>query len=194
MSRKAVKFLRPGSRRLPRRLIGLSVCCLLIGLLAGCGYHLVGRASNLPPDIAEIYVAPLENATPRTQLEQILTQALAEELVTRRRFKVVNGEEEADAILRGTVLTFDVRPVTFDAEGLADSFEISITADMKFQRVPTQPDEEGEVIWSNTRYVFREDYALEEEGVGYFDRETLAIEETSVRFAETLVTDLLEGF
>ncbi|MCP4661619.1 MAG: LptE family protein [bacterium] len=164
-------------------------------LLAGCGYTLVGRASNIPEDVQNVYVEPLENATSRLQVEQILTQAISDELLTRRRFSVVNSSSEADALLRGTVLTFRVRPVTFDDDGLANNFEIEITADMKFQRPPAAGDEEeGEIIWSNARYRFLQDYPLEEEGADYFDRENLAIEETAIRFAETMVTDLLEGF
>ncbi len=177
--------------------VSLARNLLLVGLaallLAGCGYTLVGRASNIPEDIQNVYVEPLENATPRPQVEQILTQAISDELLTRRRFSVVNSAAEANALLRGTVLTFNVRPVTFDDDGLANNFEISITADMKFQRPPAGTEEEGEIIWSNSRYLFRQDYPLEE-GSDYFDRENLAIEETAVRFAETMVTDLLEGF
>ncbi len=161
--------------------------------LGGCGYALVGRASNLPEDIEKIYVEPLENSTSRSQVEQILTRAISDELLTRRRFETVNTAEEADAVLSGNVKSFNVRPVTFDDAGLASAFEVSITADMKFQRRP-DGGEEGEVLWSNSRYVFRQDYPLEEEETGYFDRENIAIENTSERFAATLVTDLLEGF
>lgn len=161
-------------------------------LLTGCGYNLVGRASNIPEDIQRIYVEPLENSTSRAQVEQILTRAISDELLTRRRYEVVNTAAEADAVLKGNVLTFVVRPVTFDADGLANNFEVSISADMKFQRTPSGGDE-GEVIWANSRYVFRQDYPLEEEGA-FFDRENTAIESTSEEFARTLVTDLLEGF
>lgn len=168
---------------------------LTLGLaVTGCGYTLVGRASNLPEDVRRVHLEPLKNATTRPQVEQILTSAISTELLTRRRFEVVNTPEEADAILRGTVLSFTVRPVSFDAQGLAQSLEISIAADMKFQRRPGPAGEEGEVIWANSRYVFRQDYPLEEEGVAYFDRENIAIEETSQDFAQTLLTDLLEGF
>ncbi len=163
-------------------------------LCGGCGYTLAGRASNLPEDVRRIYVETLENETPRAEVEQILTQAISDELVTRRRFNIVNSAGDADAILRGKVLSFSVRPLTFDDDGLATNFEIAITAEMIFRRHPTLDGEEGEVLWSNSRYVFREDYPLEEESVPYFDRENLAIEETSTRFAETMVTDLLEGF
>lgn len=168
---------------------------LILGLFAtSCGYTLVGRASNLPEDIHRVHVEPLKNSTTRPQVEQILTNAISDELLTRRRFEVVNSPDEADAILRGTVLSFVVRPVSFDAQGLAQSLEISISADMKFQRRPGPAGEEGEVIWANSRYVFRQDYPLEEEGVAYFDRENIAIEETAKDFGRTLLTDLLEGF
>ena len=163
-------------------------------VVSGCGYNLVGRASTIPEDIQNVYVEPLVNETQRPQVEQILTQAVIDELVTRRRFKVQNSAAGADAILRGKVLTFGVRPLTFDPDGLADNFEISISADMKFERPPGLGENEGEVVWSNARYLFREDYPLEADDAAYFDRENLAIRETSVRFAETLVTDLLEGF
>lgn len=165
-------------------------------VLAGCGYTLVGLASNIPEDVRNVYVETLENGTQRAQVEQLLTQAIISEMVTRRRFSVVNDASEADAVLHGKVLQCRVRPLTFDANGLADNFEIEISADMVFQRVPAsgQLPEDAEVIWKNARYLFRQDYPLEQAGVAYFDRELLAIEEVSDRFAETLVTDLLEGF
>lgn len=175
---------------------GMGIALLAIVLFAqGCGYALVGRASNIPEDIRKIYVEPLINQTQRQQVEQLLTQAIVDELVTRRRFEVINDLGDADAILRGKVLQVAVRPVTFDSAGLADNFEIAISADMRFERPPTDGDVEPEVIWKNARYVFRQDYPLENAGaLSFFDRENLAIEETSERFAETLVTDLLEGF
>lgn len=170
-----------------------SILTLAALALGGCGYNLVGRASNIPEDVKKIYVQPLENATARSQVEQILTRSISDELLTRRRFETVNGVDEADAVLSGTVLSFVVRPVAFDQDGLANSFEVVVSADMKFQR-PPKGEEEAEVIWSNSRYVFRQDYPLEDEGVAYFDRENIAIENASEAFAKTLVTDLLEGF
>ncbi len=180
------------AQRLPAALLGASLMATF--LVAGCGYTLVGQASTIPDDVRMVYVEPLINETQRAQVEQILTQAISDEMVTRRRnFTVSSSSGDADAILRGKVVSFDVRPLTFDENGLADNFEISITADMRFERPPKPGQDEGVVIWSNSRYFFRQDYPLEE-GAEYFDRENLAIEETSVRFAETLVTDLLEGF
>lgn len=171
----------------------LSLTALLAALslsLTGCGYTLVGRASNLPEDIKSIFVQPLENRTPRSQVEQFLTNAISDELVTRQRYAVVAAPEEADAQITGTVTGFGVTPVTFDAQGRATEYEIAITAKMIFHRTG---DPEA-VLWRNDRYVFRENYEVEVSEAGYFDQEDTAIEEVAERFAETMVSDLLEGF
>ena len=166
---------------------------LLLGVsllsLGGCGYALVGRGSNLPADIKNVYIRPLENRTPRSQVEQALTRAIAEEMVQRQRFAVLGGPEGADAELSGAVTGFDVRPVAFDATGRATQYEIVVVASISFKRLGTD-----KVIWSNDRYVFRESYELEASGAAYFDREDEAIEEAAERFAETMVSDLREGF
>jgi outer membrane lipopolysaccharide assembly protein LptE/RlpB len=167
-----------------------AVLGLLLLTLTGCGYALVGRASsNVPADVHEVYIKPLDNRTQRSQVEQALTRAIADELVTRNRFAVVGSTEGADAELSGAVTGFDVRPVTFDATGRATQYEIIVVAQIAFKRVGSD-----QVIWSNDRYVFRESYEIEASGTAYFDREDEAIEEAAEKFAETMVSDLLEGF
>ena len=56
---------------------------LIVPVVAGCGYGLVGRTSSLPPDVVNIYIAPLGNRTLRQQVDLILTQAIADEFLRR---------------------------------------------------------------------------------------------------------------
>lgn len=227
------------ARRCTAALLGAS--CLI---LSGCGYALVGRGSNLPEDIREVYIRPLENRTPRSQVEQELTRAIADELVQRQRFAVVGNPEEADAELSGAVVFYGATPITFDAEGRATEYEIAITAQIVFKRTggdatppippttvtgqvtapapadatgattgtapepspavpgtttpgapgrPAAPVIDPSIIWSNDRYTFRETYEIAA-GADYVDLEDTAIQEAAERFAETMVSDLLEGF
>ena len=159
-------------------------------LLAGCGYGLVGRGSNIPPDIKSVYLQPLENRTPRTQVEQFLTRAIADELVTRHRFAVVSSATGADAEISGSVVSFGATPVTFDNTGRATEYEISIIAQVLFKRL----DKEQHVLWKNDRYLFRESYPVQVTGTGYVDLENTALDTASKKFAQTMVSDLLEGF
>lgn len=167
----------------------LLVAALAFAALVGCGYNLVGRGSTVPPDIHAVVLKAFENKTQRQQVDQILTQAVAKELVTRKRFTMVNDATGADAEISGAVVGFSVTPVTLDAEGRATQYEISITAQVKFRRI-----KDDAVLWTNDRYNFRASYDVPVSNTAYFDRETLAIEEIAPQFAQTMVSDLLEGF
>ena len=171
-----------------RRWIGLVVVATS---MVGCGYALVGRSSTLPEDVKSIYIEALTNQTNRPQVDQLLTQAIIDEFVTRQRFKVVSSPDTADAILSGTVTNFRARPVTFSrtSGGRAQEYEILIYARMALLRT-----DNDEVLWKQDFYQFRESYEIEESAADFFDAEDLAIEEVAVLFAETLVIDVLEGF
>ena len=50
------------------------------------------------------------------------------------------------------------------------------------------------MLWKNDQYRFTENYEVNLGTTDAFDQETRAIQEIAVRFAEGLVTNLLEGF
>ncbi len=183
------------SRRLPGVLTKLALFSS-VGLMVtviGCGYALVGRGTNIPADIQSIFVQPFENLTPRGEIEQFITSAVVNELVTRQRFSIGNEAAAADAVLRGEITDFRVTPLTFDANGRATEYETTIIANVRFVRRAPSPDEEGAVLWSNARYLFRETYEIDASDA-FFDQENIALDETAVQFAKTIVSDLLEGF
>lgn len=168
---------------------GALLLALGIAALAGCGYTLVGQGTNVPEEVREVYLSPIENRTQRQRLDQIVTEAIALELSKRRRFSLVSEREGADADLSGAVVGFGLTPISFDNQGRADEYEISVTAQVVFERLPG-----GEVLWRADHYQFRETYAVDITEAGFLDREEEAIREASDRFAETLVSDLLTGF
>jgi outer membrane lipopolysaccharide assembly protein LptE/RlpB len=167
----------------------LAVLMILVATLAGCGYALVGRGSNIPVEVRRVQLLPLENLTPRSQVDQILTRALSTELVNRHRFEVLSSPEGADAVLSGKVSSFTLSPVTFDDEGRGTEYEIAIVVSVEFKQVAPET-----VLYKNDSYLFRSSYEVQASELGFQDRETPAIEATAKDFAETLVTDLLEGF
>lgn len=169
--------------------VALVALSLVAGVLAGCGYALVGRGTNVPEDVREVYLSPFENRTQRQQVDQFVTEAIAEELVTRRRFDMVGDRAAADADLSGAVVGFGLTPITFDDQGRATSYEISITAQVLFRRVPGD-----EVLWRAENYLFRETYEVDLGEGGFLDLEEQALRDAAERFAETMVSDLLEGF
>ncbi len=162
---------------------------LVLLLLVSCGYGLVGRSTFLDPSIRTIEVPAFVNRTTRVELEQRVTQAVAEEFVSRGRLQLVTNSKEADAILRGSIDTFNIFPIAFE-QGRATRYQITITANIEL----VDHRNEDKVLWKNDQYRFTENYEVNLGTTDAFDQETRAIQEIAVRFAEGLVTNLLEGF
>ncbi len=177
-----------------RRSLLCAALSAVVAAATGCGYVLVGKASNVPEDVRRVFLEPFANRTGRAEVEQFLTQAVADELVTRPRFDLVASAAEADAMIRGAVTSFRVVPITFGDDGRAQEYELVIVADVSFVRLPIAEKGEEDIIWANDRYQFRESYEFAGADEAFFDRENIAIEDSAERFADTMVTDLLEAF
>ena len=156
--------------------------------LAGCGYALVGRGNALPPDIKTVYLKPIENKTGHQRVDQAVTLAIGDEMVKRQRFTLTNSRQGADAELSGAVVGFGATPVTFDTAGRATAYELSLTASIVFKRI-----DDDKVIWQNNNYNFRQNFPLTATNA-FVDLEYSAIDQAAKAFAQTLVSDLLEGF
>ena len=172
------------------RRLSIAGCLLSALALSGCGYALVGKGNSLPPTIHTIDIPAFANKTTRVELEQRVTQSVADEFVSRGRLKLVTNPAEADAILRGSIDSFGIFPVAFNTQGRATQYQISITANIEL----VDHRNEDKVIWKNDQYRFTENYQISLTAADAFDQETRAIREIAVRFAESLVTNILEGF
>jgi outer membrane lipopolysaccharide assembly protein LptE/RlpB len=164
----------------------------LIAVLSftGCGYALVGHSNFLNPSVKTVEVPAFVNRTTRVELEQLVTQSVAAEMVARGRLRLVSKPSDADVILRGSIDSFGIFPIAFNPQGFATQYQISITANIEL----VDHRNEDKVLWKNDQYRFTENYEVNSFSADASAQETRAIREIAVRFAETLVTNLLEGF
>ncbi len=174
-------------RRRTRALLALAIVSLLV---SGCGYHAAGRASRLPAELQTIAVPGFVNQTQTFRIEQQLTGAVVREFISRTQYRIANEENDAaDAVLRGTVLSAELAPVTYDSEtGRASSALVTVTAKVSLV------DRKGKVLYENRNYVFRQQYQVSREISSFFEEESPAVERLSQDFARTLVSNILEAY
>ena len=174
------------------RSTSLSLAASLFSLLLSthCGYALVGHTNFLDPKIKTVQVPAFINHTTRVGLEQFVTQSVAAEMVARGRLKPVTEASQADVILRGSIDSFGLFAIAYNTQGQATQYQVSVTAKIEL----LDHRNEDKVLWKNDQYRFTENYQISTTAANAFDQETLAINEIATRFAETLVTNLLEGF
>ena len=163
----------------------------LLAFLSGCGYHTTGSsATKLPSDIHTIAIPAFTNKTPQYKVEQLLTQAVVREFVSRTNYHIDNETgPAADATLTGTVISASLNPVTYDSQtGRASSAVVTVGMRVSLT------DRNGKVLWQNQNYTFREQYQISREISSFFEESDPALERLSRDFARTLVSNVLEAY
>ncbi len=175
--------MRPGARAL----LALAAVSLLV---CGCGYRAAGRASRLPAELTTIAVPGFVNQTQTFRIEQQLTAAVVREFISRTQYRIAHQEgDAADAVLRGTVLSAELAPLTYDSEtGRASS--ALVTVRLKVSLV----DRGGKVLYENRDYIFRQQYQVSREISSFFEEESPALERLAQDFARTLVSNIVEAY
>jgi outer membrane lipopolysaccharide assembly protein LptE/RlpB len=163
---------------------------LLLFVSAGCGYHTAGHASQLPENVKTIAIPAFKNETTTYRIEQMLTSSVVREFTTRTHYRLINDpSDDADAILRGTVLSTTTSPLTYDtATGRAASVLVVVSMKVSLS------DRQGKILYQNPAYLFREQYEVSQDLTSFFEEDSPAFRRLSQDFARTLVSNILEGF
>jgi outer membrane lipopolysaccharide assembly protein LptE/RlpB len=167
----------------------LSAALALLSL-AGCGYHTLGAATHLPPDVKTLAVPVFATHTDASGAETAITQAVVREFATRTRFRVTtDAGADADAVLHGTILKQSTTPLTYNAATQeSSSFIITIVASVDLTA------RDGRILYQNKNYIFREQYQSTTNLPTFLQEDPAAIQRLSREFARQLVADVLEGF
>ena len=167
----------------------LPVAFALFGL-SGCGYHTLGAATHLPPDVHTLSVPVFATRTEAYHSETVMTNAVIREFATRTRFRVTPDENpDADAVLHGTILKEYSAPLTYNSSTKqSSSFLVTVVASV------TLTGRDGKVLYENKNYVFRQQYQATTDLAAFLQENPAAMERLSRDFARGLVADVLEGF
>ena len=168
----------------------VAILFLLIPLLSGCGYHTAGSATHIPPSVHTLSVPIFATRVQAYRTEMAFTQAVVRELNTRTRYRILNADSpDADATLRGTILTETITPLTYDAtSSQSSSYLVAVTARV----ILTAHD--GTVLYRNDAITFREQYQSTQDLSSFIQEGSPAISRLSRDFAQTVVSDMLESF
>jgi hypothetical protein len=172
-----------------RRARGLAALGLL---LTGCGYTLVGRGGSVDPSIKRVGVPLFKDASGKAGLDQKITRRVIEELLKRGGFAVVQEEAGVDAVVDGTITSYNAIPVGFSGAGgqvsQASRYAVVVTARVRYAKPGA-----SEPLWESEAFTFRDEYDVGDAST-FFDREDQAIDRLAQSFARSLVAAMLEAF
>jgi hypothetical protein len=168
----------------------IAVVSVLMLMLMGCGYHAVGSAAHVPANVRTLAVPLFASKVQAYKTETVFTEAVVRELNTRTKYRVLtSGGADADATLRGTILTQTIAPLTYDStSGQTSSYLVTVTA----QVVLTAHD--GRVLYRNDAFSWREQYQSTQDLSGFIQEDGAAVRRMAHDFGQAVVSDMLESF
>jgi hypothetical protein len=163
-----------------RTLLGL----LAAGALGGCGYSF---RSHLPPHLRTIAVPVLRNRTSEPGIENFVTSALVEAFAINGRLRVVRSEQ-ADSILDGEVLGFEIQSIAFDPRANVRQFRLLLTLKLLYRDV-----RRNAVVFDGV-LTERSDFRTAGQVVQTIAREETAVRLAAVDIARTMVSRIVDRF
>lgn len=157
---------------------------------AACGYHVAGRADLVPKNIQTIAIPAFSNITTRYKLTDRLPQAISREFISRTRYRIVPDPDQADAVLRGSVLNYSSYPTIFDpATGRASGVQLQVVLQVSLVERAS-----GKVLFNRPRMEVRERYQISTDPGVFFEESDAALDRASQQTARQVVSSILESF
>lgn len=166
----------------------LAAAALLVPV--SCGYHLAGRADLLPKTIHTVAIPAFGNVTTRYKLTDRLPEAISREFIGRTRYRVISNADQADAVLRGAVISYTSFPTIFDVKtGRASGVDLHVILQVSLTERAT-----GKVLYNRPSFEVRERYEISIDPSQYFEESDDALNRVSRSVAQQVVTGILENF
>jgi hypothetical protein len=166
--------------------------------MVGCGYHVAGKSDALPKSIHVVAVTALENKTTSYRIEQRLTAATVHEFLAKTSYRVVPDPANADAVLRGKVLSLEAVPLLFDTTmnpatgtqtGRATAMVVTVKCEITFEERAS-----GKILYHSDNFLFRNQYEISVDMKSFFEEQDPALERLAQDFATRLVAAVIENY
>jgi len=168
-------------------------------LAAGCGYSFQGSGSILPPDVKTVAIPLAENNTTEAGLGLRFTESLRSRFDRYGAVKVVENEDEADAILIAKVI--DVQTEVSDTTSNTD---IELESEVVLTVAAELRKKNGQLLYRNAKMSISDSAAsvgdvvvtsssqFAQSGIGSGTLDTLGSREVARGQGTQVVEDLIE--
>ncbi len=154
----------------------------------GCGYRFQGAATNLPPNVRTLAIPIFANRTLQTGIETEFTRALVARFTSAKRLALAE-KGSADALLTGTVKSFDNYPVAVST-GIqaATQYRATVGVEITFLR-----QQDGKVLWKGAVSDWRI-YSVDASLAATENNKQEAIRQISALLADKVYVLIMENF
>ncbi|NGP76085.1 LptE family protein [Balneolaceae bacterium YR4-1] len=159
---------------------------LVLLLASGCvRYSFTG--TSIPENVSSIFIPFFadQSSSGIGDLSDRLNQIIINRFINQTRLRSANSRGEADAVLEGSIVSYQNRPFSITGDQEAEQNEVTITVRATYQYTDQEQPE-----WSNS-YTGKATYDPNEDPI---QGETNAAEEAIEQIANNMFNDAVSGW
>ncbi|MBW7956729.1 MAG: hypothetical protein H3C68_02440 [Deltaproteobacteria bacterium] len=119
-------------------------------VLSGCGYHLTGKAGDMPGGVESLSIPVFTNVTLKPDIEAGVTAAFVNEFLT-----TVSIAEDAPFVMEGSITSYNIAPVSYSKSDVVQEYRLTVVMDLRIQKRAT-----GEIVWQAGGVADSEDFTV----------------------------------
>ena len=159
-----------------------------IALLAnGCGYHLVGTGSSLPPHLKTLSIPLFTNSSSEPEIHRELTSSIINSFITDGRIKIVR-KGNSDMVMKGSLLYYDLSAVAFSSSDFASDYIVKLGVEVEVI------DKVNDKSYMKNKFTTKWDYKATSDIVDTETARLTALEEAYKELGNRLVSLLIDQF
>jgi hypothetical protein len=121
----------------------VSVFLIFIFITVACGYSLKPGGEYIDKDIQTVFIDVFVNKTSEANIENTFRTAFIDQFIQGKRFRIVDSQDRADALFKGSIDNLSSAPLSYKTTNLAAEERFTLTLSLTFeQRVNKK------IIWS----------------------------------------------
>lgn len=182
--RNKLVFPKGRSERVSRMLAG----ALVLLISASCGYRLGLHPGNSAAFFESIAVPLFSNESQEPRLENLLTEAFRDRLVSVSGVRLCSSGE-ADALLKGTIRTVEISPLAVNKDFLAMEYRIRLDLSVSLER-----SRDGKLLWRVEKVEDEARFYASSDALLFRDNREEALTRLARTLAQRVVDQLLLEF
>lgn len=128
---------------------------IFIFITVACGYSLKPGGEYIDKDIQNVFVDVFANKTSEANIENTFRTAFIDQFIQGKRFRIVDSQDRADALFKGSIDNLSSAPLSYKTTNLAAEERFTLTLSLTFeQRVNKK------IIWSYPGISSIQDYLV----------------------------------
>jgi len=168
---------------------GIFIILLISLALPGCGYHLpAGGGGSFPGNARSVNIVPFTNKTFRSNLENIITNAVIDDFA-RRGIVRVEQTGGAESELTGAIVSYATTPISYTASDTVREYRATMVIEVSLLQKGTP----GKVLWKGS-VSWYQDFPANTNLALQQNNEDAAILEIGKRIAQELYFKMTEDF